>query len=215
MQIAEIENMALLGRSLSEISKKLILSKSTVYYWYRKFWGLKQKKVNVNKKVLEDIGEVVGIFAGDGNYYLDDKYKYVIRVSLDSSYKGYVKKVAQLFYKVFNKRPWIYEYPPYNVTIVRIISKEVLNFFKEYLIWKRAKSLTIGLKNRKSHEKKFYSGFLRGLIDTDGSVWNKTATFSTISSNLKEDILFSLEKFHVRYKCYLQKDKRANRKPVY
>jgi len=214
--VQQIKDKVRNGKSLNEISKELQITKTTVYYWYRKFSNkrIKRVKLNDNAKTL-DIGEFIGIFAGDGSFYLDKNYRYDIRIHLDTKYKNYVNHVNKLIKHLFRKKPWIYDYKPNNVTIVRIISKDVLNFIKTYLTWETYKTGTIRLKDRINYNKEFYVGFLKGLIDTDGYIDKNTITFSTISYGLSSDIDFGLNKLKINHKIYLQNDKRPNIKPIY
>lgn len=62
--------------SLISIIKKIRLPKSVVYYWFVKEKGKKIKPIKICNDLEEEIGEIMGVFAGDGNFYLDSNYRY-------------------------------------------------------------------------------------------------------------------------------------------
>jgi len=72
----KIKKLAESGVSLNKISQKLTLKKSTTYYWFRKFSKNKMHKVKINRFLDEEIGEIIGAFCGDGNFYKDKRYQY-------------------------------------------------------------------------------------------------------------------------------------------
>jgi len=58
--------------------------------------------------------------------------------------------------------------------------------------------------------KLFLLGFLKGLIDTDGSVYQENITIYTSSLKLKNQICKILAKFNLRYGIYKDKRDRKN-----
>lgn len=191
------------------------LSKTTVYYWYERFVGKKVKPVHINESDTEAVGEFIGIFAGDGNYFFEKGYKYRITIYLYSKDKPYVRYVSKLVTGVVGKKPWIYTVESEHVTIVRLYSKEVYKLLKRYLSWDGGKTATVTLAASAPHDKQFSIGFLRGLIDTDGTIGHNRAIFSTISHGLSRDIEGKLKMLKISFKTYLQIDKRENIKPIY
>ena len=78
-EISLIKEMAKNNCSLNEISKELKKSKTTVYYWFLKFRGRKLKPLSIDRSDEFLIGQFVGAFAGDGNFFFDKKrYHYRI-----------------------------------------------------------------------------------------------------------------------------------------
>lgn len=214
-QRSEIRNLAKSNFSLNKISKKLLLSKSTIYYWYRKDWSIKYPKIKINSVNQENMGEFLGLFAGDGNYTKDKSYRHQIRIFLNAKDKFYISQAIELIYRLCNKMPWAYTIESDNVTILRILSKDLINFIKIYLEWDKNKTKTIRLANR-SFTRTFKTGFLRGLIDSDGYIdqQNGIAVYSTISRKLANNIEILLSEFKISYKRYLYEDKRGNRSPI-
>lgn len=61
------------GYSINYISKHLATAKSTIYYHYKKINGRKYNIVKIpdNQMIL---GEISGVFAGDGSFFFNPKY---------------------------------------------------------------------------------------------------------------------------------------------
>lgn len=203
--------------SLSRISGSLSVSKSTVYYWYRKFKGKTFTKLVINSSDQEAIGEFIGAFAGDGNYNVDNDYKHQISISLNSNDVGYIAYLKNLLTVVCGKVPHIYTNKREHVTVLRIVSKDLAVFIRLYLKWTKTKTATVELINGFGFEEKFLVGFLRGLIDTDGYINHraKYATFSTISPGLAKNIEDSLTIIGIASRKYKNNDRRPNYKPVF
>jgi len=76
----EIRKQAKNRQSANQITEKLGLPKSTVYYHFKKEVGQKQKekalKIPENPEIK---GEICGIFAGDGNFYKEKNQQCRIR----------------------------------------------------------------------------------------------------------------------------------------
>ncbi len=68
----EIVRLIKNNNSIPKISKKLNVSKSTVHHHYKKIKGPKYKKTVIPK---EDsiLGEFLGVFSGDGGFFLIKK----------------------------------------------------------------------------------------------------------------------------------------------
>lgn len=208
-----IEKLAIKDWSLNKISKKLNLPKTTVYYWFRKAVGRKIKPVIINRSSDEKIGEIIGIFAGDGNYNYDLKTgNYRIRIYFNKKEEEILNYYASLIKFISNKKPRIYL--SRSMKIIAIDSKKLIEFIKENLAWERRnKTRTIMLKKTiKHYSKNFIVGFLRGLIDSDGYVRKerKEIYFGSVSKNLIKNFANSLELFDFKYKIYQQKQKRGS-----
>jgi len=205
------------NKSLNQISRELNLNKTTVYYWYKKLGKSKITKINIKKDNENLIGEFIGIFAGDGNYYLDKDYHHSITIYIDSKDKKYISHVKQVILNLFSKNPNIINRKDDNTTYIRIRSKDAHLFIKNYLTWKNKKSSSICLRNDiKHYSNEFLKGFICGLFDTDGFIDKDTsrAVFGTISNSLVTNVeeVFSL--FNIKYTKNVHIDKRGNRKPL-
>ncbi|MFB6208558.1 MAG: hypothetical protein ABEJ56_00280 [Candidatus Nanohaloarchaea archaeon] len=84
-EISRIRKYASEGYSVNYIMKILDIPKSTVYYHLKKEVGQKQKENSIEiPEESEIIGEICGVFAGDGNYYYDEKKcEYRIKIILN------------------------------------------------------------------------------------------------------------------------------------
>lgn len=200
------------GFSLNKMAEILGRSKSSIYYWYKKLKGKKIKDVEINYDLLEDIGEIVGAFAGDGNYYCDSSYHHKIRIYLSPDEEKYATRLKEKMKKVFRKSPRVYRYP--HIIIIEIISKKVLNFLRKYLRWKEGnKTHTIALKiSPYNLPRKFLKGFCRGLFDTDGWVVKNNLMISCVSDSLMENLSCSLTILSIKHK--FSEWKRKGERPV-
>ncbi|MFB6175172.1 MAG: LAGLIDADG family homing endonuclease [Candidatus Nanohalobium sp.] len=211
-QKQQIREKARNGDSVNQIKEELGLPKSTVYYHFKKEVGQKQKE-NALKLPEDDevIGEICGVFAGDGNfYYEENNYKYRIKFTLNIN-QGYWKKLAKFLEENLQKKPRINHQENYNRTNLRYESKPLLNLLKEHLTWEEDKTATIKLRG-KEYSKEFKIGFLRGLLDTDGhkDSTRKRYCFSTVSSELGKNISEFLGDLHITHKAKTYGDKREN-----
>lgn len=118
----------------------------------------------------ELLGEIIGIFAGDGQYVSDLKrWDRRIKIFFNKSEQSLVDYYSSSFNRFIGKFPTVY--PSGSVIIVQVHSKEVNDFILKYVSFKRKKVKTIQLKDKNLlSNSKFVKGFLRGLIDSDGYV---------------------------------------------
>lgn len=214
-EIDKIKSMSAAGKSINSISEKLDIPKSTVYYHFRKEVGQKQKENQIKIPADDEIiGEICGVFAGDGNYYQDKNYKYRIRFTLNIN-QSYWKHLKEFLEENLNKKPHVNPQEEYNRTNLRYESKRLLKLLQKYLNWKkRDKTGTIQLKN-KEFSQKFEVGFLRGLMDTDGSKTGNCYRYGSVSKNLMKNCSSILNKLEIRHNFRTQKDPRKNCRTMY
>ena len=159
------------GNSINKISKSLDLRKSTIYHYYKKIKGRKFKlvKIPTDDKI---IGEFLGVFAGDGNFFFEKNIgHYSITIYLhaidDKEYGFYLKRLIE---ENFNKKVRIY-FKKRNELKLAFYSKDIYKLIDEYLTISGNKTLNVSLKKPiSSLTQGFLSHFVRGLIDTDGHV---------------------------------------------
>ena len=95
--------------SLNKISIMTGLSKSTLYFHYKKLFGKKIKPFKFLFKNEEEKWEFLGIFAGDGSFYLNKREgKYVISIATGYYERQYATFLEEIFIKWFNKKPMKY-----------------------------------------------------------------------------------------------------------
>jgi hypothetical protein len=214
----EILEMIKENRSLHKISQTLGIGKSSLYYHYRNLndEGNKGKDYEIFNN--EDLGEFLGIFAGDGYANVDEEYHYQVRLFFNEKENAYIDYVESLLMRLFNKRPFRMPRSKYSVVILKYNSKEVFDLLMEFFVWdvkgKGSKSRSIRLiKNIAS--KSFKIGFLRGCLDSDGYVNENKIEYATASSFLADTIRKFLNELGLPHTYYLRKDKRLNRAPIH
>ena len=158
------------GISINKISKTLGIAKSTIYPHYEKLNGKKYVQPIFTPESSELEGEICGIFAGDGSQYFEPKkFSYEVNVHFGGHKLSYAQYVQELFQIFFNKK-FRLRSEKSGALRLRTQSKKIFNYFQNYLDYAPAhKHDTVCLKNLALPEQ-FRRGFLRGLIDTDGSV---------------------------------------------
>jgi len=215
-----IRKMTLEGKSLRQISSLINLGITTIYYNVRKFKPKQRKKFVCNLNDFQ-IGELVGAFAGDGNFYHSIKgrcSKYTIRYFLsyedDMFYAQYLTNLLKNMNLNANMFPRK-QGEKWSVIIINVYSKEFYNLIKNYLIWEGKKGHTVRLKdNILAYNPNFLRGFVRGLMDTDGFVGISNICFAVVSKSLVlnfKDILFL---FNIESK-FFTKIRERNRKDLH
>lgn len=207
------------GESINSISRSLGLWKSTIYHHYKKLRGKRYQTPHFSPEASEQEGEIVGIFAGDGSQFFEPKkYHYEVNVHFGGHRLGYAEYVKHLFEGYFNKKFRLRKEKA-GVLRLRTQSKDIFNYFSHYIDYQsQIKHCTIYLKNL-SLPRAFNIGFLRGLVDTDGSVLfnmkekRYRVTYYTTSRRLANQIQFLLWEFKIISSIYVVNQKHY--KPIY
>ena len=169
------------------------MNKSTIYKYYREVKGKTMRRINMPKEE-SFIGEFIGLFAGDGNFYYDKKTgHYRIRFFFNIKEKKFVDELSRIFSENLSKKPSINRTK--NVLVMRYYSKELSEFIRAYLGWgvsrnkngANLKSRTVFLKNR-LHNRDFKIGFLRGFLDSDGYLSEKKILFGSASEKIIKQV---------------------------
>jgi len=159
------------GISLNKISSKLQIAKSTLYHHYKKIKGKKTKAVVIPKDDAI-LGEFLGAFAGDGNFFYDKKYghytiSFHFHATDDKKYADYIKSLTEIN---FRKKVRSYTNNQNKLSLV-FYSKDIYKIIFDNLGVKGKKGVNLKIiKPIKSLSKDFKISFIRGLIDTDGHV---------------------------------------------
>ncbi len=204
-----IKEQIKLGKSLSEISRITSVKKTTIYYYMRKILGRKFFPIKLNLRSKELIGEIIGLFAGDG-YYANYKKAWDRRIKIffNATELGLADYYAGSFFRLTHKRPRPFRSG--SVIIIQMHSKALCDFILSYVSFSGKKSKTVQLKDKSLLKNRaFVKGFLRALVDSDGYIRKdrKEIYYGSISINLFLDFLKGLDLFHIAYKTYVQKSK--------
>lgn len=151
-----------------------------------------------------ELAEFIGIMMGDGSI---STYQVVVTLHHTDDLE-YASFVAILIKKLFRLTPSIYHSPKYSVNDIVVSRKELVQYLHEL-------GLPIGNKVKQQFDipewikrnRKFASACLRGLVDTDGSVFThryrakstwyayKKLSFTTASGPLRESVYALMQKF--------------------
>ena len=187
--------------------------------WYTKFileikdrnWGRikggqiggRKKKPNISKikiiipEVSENLAEFVGILLGDGSIC---KINYCIEISLNKeSDRLYINYVNNLIFNLFGINPKKIFVKGKKLIKLRVNSKNLFNFLKEL-------KLPVGQASKSIphwiiQDKKLLYSTLRGLFDTDGSLYFSSRrcimNFSCYSPKMRKQIYQSLNELEI------------------
>lgn len=201
-----LKQLTMEGKSLKSISKLTGLGKTTIYYQVKSLKPRQWRKMEINISEFE-IGELVGAFAGDGNYYHKDyesgikgnkdcryRIRYFLSLISDQDYADYLTNLL----KNLNLNPGRCIREKDNTICVDVSSKSFSELIKRYLTWEEDKTLTIRLKNDLNfYSEDFLKGFARGLMDTDGSINESNAACACISKRLIDNLGEIFNKFQI------------------
>ena len=183
------------------------MNKSTLYYHYRKLFDKRTKDIVINFVSDEEIGELIGVFVGDGGYSIDKYGHYHISFYFSADEVPYTESISNFLSKRLGKAPNRYICPscPSKI-ILRYSSKLLIGFIKSYISWNGAKkSKSVSLQGTiGSYPDSFCIGFIRGLLDTDGYAGKyRRVTLSTASPYLNSQTKEILDRFGIRYTQYI------------
>lgn len=196
--ISEIKNRAENGESVNSIKDDLGLPKSTVYYYFRKVVGQKQKRNQVQIPRDEEFrGELCGVFAGDGSFQHTKSGNYKIKFHLNSK-ERYWRVLKDFFQLKLSKAPYVCDSSKSKVDLL-YNSKKLYSLFDKNLNWSGKKTYTVKLED-KEFSKGFKKGFSRGLMDTDGyrRQDHKRYVFSSASCGLRDDFYNLLKELDIK-----------------
>ncbi len=136
-------------------------------------------------KPSEELAEFVGIILGDGGIYEKrEKGIYQTRVfgHKQDDYDYITNKVFGLFKNLFGVEPSIYTKPNTNAIMASKQSKDLIYTLKHFGL-KSGKKVTNGssIPNWVFENENYLKACIRGLVDTDGSVYPKTKKHRTPS----------------------------------
>jgi len=167
-------------------------------------------------KIDEDLAELFGIHIGDGCISENKRYsEYYLGGDLIEEKEYHDNWVGPLFNKkimnpLFNKNVIYKEHPKVGVYGFHVFDKKLVNFFRDFDICIGSK-INVRIPNYILKDKKLLKRFIRGLFDTDGTIYfdkNYSAKnpinnrpiirLGTVSKKLFDDVLVSLKKLGLK-----------------
>lgn len=214
-----MSSLILAGTSINNISKELSLGKSTIYYYYKKLKGRKYSIPSYNIDFSEIEGEIVGIFTGDGSlYHHKESGHYELNVHFGKKNRGYALYVKNLYEGYFNKKFRLETSNPGSLRL-KTYSKLLYHYFENHLEYvPQIKHCTVKLK-KINFPWEFKLGFLRGLLDTDGTIYENTKririSYCSTSKILINQVSKILWEFEIQNSIYISNRIQRNDKTVY
>jgi intein/homing endonuclease len=164
-------------------------------------------------EIDEDLAELLGIHIGDGCISENHRYsEYYLGGDLKEEKEYHNTWVGPLFNKkimipLFNKSVNYKEHPKVGVYAFHIFDKRLVDFFRDLDICIGPK-INVSIPKDILKDKKLLKRFIRGLFDTDGSIYFEKSYTSkhrrnnhpiiklgTVSEKLADDVFISLKKF--------------------
>ena len=158
-------------------------------------------------KVSTELAEFIGIMLGDGSIFVNENLGiYQIRIASNpKDEKAYAAFVAKLVNKIFDLEPRVYHLG--KGLYVCLDSKYIATWLKEYgLCWGNKIINKARIPNWIKENKEFLAACLRGLIDTDGSVFRLARKypntvrigFTSYIPSLQRDFIDSLNRLGIK-----------------
>jgi hypothetical protein len=140
----DIRNLIKQGVSINEIHRRLGAAKSTIYYQYKRIKGKTTKPIIFNFKNENELGEFLGIFAGDGHCRIRNDYHYIIQIVSGAYETGYRKYLGKKLQQWFSKKPYVtchmFRGKPSSY-VFQYYSREIYQLIKKYLEWEGKKNI--------------------------------------------------------------------------
>lgn len=130
-----------------------------------------KRKIRLPNRLSKDLAEEIGIIAGDGHLTTKKKdYGIMIAGHRIDDMDYYHRRVIPLFENIYNIKPNIRAEKETNEMHLEIWSKAIFSFHNKNLGFPRGKKENKIVLPKKIFDKKFTTSFLRGFMDTDGSI---------------------------------------------
>lgn len=189
------------------------LYEGTIKYEEKDFRNGVSYKNRVEKiEKNERTAEFIGVLLGDGNltdfsYETDERYvtNYRIKVTVNEKERLLIEKVKELFYDISGKEPSIYDVKGDKGYDIIVYSKDLIEELKKLGLKPGNKVKNqIGVPDWIKNDEKYIKNCLRGLIDTDGTIYTrgrdgyKVVQFKNRSEPLLNDFAKMCEDLGIR-----------------
>jgi len=122
-------------------------------------------------KKNEDLAELTGFILGDGNITKADKTREVA-VTLNNDEEQIQERVVELFKRIYEGKIKIQERPDYGANVVKTYGWDSVSKTIEYVMPEGDKiENQVSVPNWIFEDEKYVKRCLKGLIDSDGSVY--------------------------------------------
>ena len=188
--------------TIGEISILLGIKQGTIYDQLirlgikvdknKKIHAFNRRRLSVNIKKDESLAEIIGILLGDGHLSNGQVW-----ITLGTKEKAYADYVNELFFKIFGYYLKFCIRKDGNRDLY-IGFKELVNYFKNMGLVENKVRSQVGVPSWILKNHKFHAHCLRGLFDTDGSIYKIRSghqiSFRNMSIPLLKNIRYMLLK---------------------
>ena len=203
------------GKSIKEVKRNTGRSIGTIQRFANIIKGVQSYD---SLRIPDDeniIGEFFGIFSGDGSFFFDPKsYHYTFQIHLGKGAdEEYAEWIIEMLRQHFSKK--IRKYYHGNRIRLMFYSKTLYVYMKDHL---ELENKTYSIKLRKGiwrYSDVFLKSFVRGLMDTDGSVQRYRIFLKLASKELIEQIHDILNSLGIENRFQEISDPRLNCNTLY
>ena len=143
-----------------------------------------RKRINLSDRPTPELAEIIGIMLGDGSLYLSKKLKYHTIVCFhkkETPYLDYVKNILETYFYPYKFRIQELDHEFFLMNVSKCVGKVLtLTGIKAGNKVKNKVSIPQWVFS----DRKFIQSVLRGLFDTDGSVYRKYDDYAQICFKL-------------------------------
>tara|TARA_Y100000310_G_C20654298_1_gene801205 strand:+ start:85 stop:816 length:732 start_codon:yes stop_codon:yes gene_type:complete len=182
-----------------------------------------RRQITIPSFMTTDLAEETGLHLGDGsmNFY-SNKGFYQLRGHIIDDREHYQKRIAFLYKSLYNLDVSLRDMGSTGVLGFQIWSDALVSFKHSVLGIQLGKKDNLSIPEAIDTKDLFFS-FMRGLFDTDGSIYieNKRGKpypridIRTISKRMSLDIMDRLSRYGIRATLYEQKRKEINWNTLY
>ncbi len=150
--------------------------------------SFKAREYRLPRELMPELGELVGLYIGDGSNHRDG-----IRFTVGGDSPEVVRRIRNLSLALFGKAPTVSQHGRGNAVEVAILSRQIKEWF-EFLGFTKTLSREARVPERILRSTEDVAcAFLRGLFTTDGCVRrNGHLTLTTSSPRLAEEVQIML-----------------------
>lgn len=198
--------------------------KKAWYKWWNKKGNsnilFKRKSINKPKKSRE-LAEFIGIMLGDGGFTSKNRQIHITLNNKDD--KKYIKFVCDLIKKLFNRNPSVFDIKDVVASRISVSSMDLVNYLVKLGLKTGNKiKLQVDIPDWIKNNKAYSISCVRGLVDTDGCVFNhqyrvngksysyKKLVFTSYSQPIRRSVYNILKSIGIKSRMFSYRDVRID-----
>ena len=134
-------------------------------------------------RITPDLAEFIGILIGDGsvNFYPHlRQYRVLISSNLDTDHEYVTKRIVPLIKKLWGKNPGLHMRENITTIHCKFYSKPIVTWLIQFGFPLKDKIKNIDIPKRILKKRNLIKNCIRGIFDTDGSIFKKYGSYAQI-----------------------------------